>query len=135
MAKIETDKLTAEQRKEAITTKDDPMSDAKETAKGLSEPYRSIILLLIAGVGMFGGGAAGQSIFGISEEKLNQTLEQKFSDQDKAIEAKFEILKAQNAGKDLVVSNNTEDIREALTLLRDLDKRLTKLEARRTGGD
>lgn len=129
MAKIDTEKLTPEQREEAKPGKDDKMSEAKQVAKGLPEPYRSIILLIIAGLGMFGGGAAGQSVFGISEEKLNTTLEQKFDEQDKAIEAKFEILKAQNAGKDLVVKNNTDDIREALTLLRDMDKRLTTVEA------
>lgn len=125
MAEIDTGKLTPEQRKEAQTSGNDPMGDAKGIAKGLPEPYRSIILLLIAGVGMFGGGAAGQSVFGISEEKLNQ----KFVEQDRAIEAKFEVLKAQDQGKQLLVQNNIDDIRELQGLVRELEKRLAKAES------
>ena len=129
MAEIDTGKLTPEQRKEATTTKEGAMSDDKEPTKALPEPYRSILLLVMAGVGMFGGGAAGQSVFGISEAKLDQVMEQKFSEQDKAIEAKFEILKAQDAGKQLIITSNSTDIRELKAVIRDVEKRLIKLEA------
>lgn len=121
MVEVDTDSLTPEQKAEVgAVEKDKPMSPNK-----LPEPFRSIMLLVLAGAGMFGGGAAGQSLFGVSEEKLNQ----KFAEQDRNIDSKFEVLKAQDAGKDLILQQHGDDIREFQTLLRDVDKRLTKVEA------
>lgn len=134
MPEVPTEKLEALEA-DAKTAKDNKGTDSMaDTFRSMPEPFRTILIMLFIGVGTLGGGAAGQSVFGISEEKLNNTLEQQFEQQDESIDNKFQLLRTETAGKFDAIDNNKEDIREALTLLRDMDKRLTKIEAK-NGGD
>jgi hypothetical protein len=118
MAEIPTDKLTPEQ-KDSLPAKEPIM-------KSIPEPYRSLILLALAGLGMFGGGAAGQGVFGISEEKLDEKLEQQFEQQAKELEAKFALSRERGTVRDVTLETHTEDIRELLKLVRALEREIDK---------
>lgn len=131
MPEVTTEKL---KNLEADAKKGNAVPEQTPTAiqglKAVPEPFRTLLIMVFIGFGTLGGGAAGQSFFGISEEKLNNTLKSQFEAQDKAIDNKFQLLRVETAGKFDAIESNKEEIREALTVLREMDKRLTKIEAK-----
>ena len=127
---MDTEKVEALEAK--ANNKDETVSETSQATgfKAVPEPYRSVLMMVFAAVTLFGGGAAGQMTFGISEEKLEKTLKTQFEQQDKAIEARFELQQSKNENANAVVVNNRDDIRELLKLVRGIDTRVTKLEAK-----
>lgn len=126
---VDTEKVNA---LEANNNEDEPVPETLQPTgfKAVPEPYRSMLLMVFAATTLFGGGAAGQSAFGISEEKLEKTLQSQFEAQDKAIEARFTLQQSKNENANATVVNHGDDIRELLKLVRAIDTRVTKLEAK-----
>ena len=136
MTEVDTGKLEALEAAEGapVTKKPDPLN-------GLPPWMRSILVLLMGSFLGISGGAAGQSMFGVSQ----QTMDVQFERQEKRIIEKIqgsenniknliEIIRLQNENSDKLITTNTTAITEANKRLRDLEGRLTRLEAR-TGGD
>lgn len=136
MAAVDTEKLEAFEAAEgaAVTKKPDPLA-------GLPPWMRSILVLLVGSFLGVSGGAAGQSAFGVSQARLDVQFErqetriiEKIQASENNIRNQIEIIRLQNENSDKLITTNTTAITEANKRLRDLEGRMTRLEAR-TGGD
>lgn len=137
MAEVDTEKLQAlEDNAEGapVTAKTDPLA-------GMPPLVRSLIVLLLGSVLGVSGGAAGQSMFGVSEERLDSQFEaqeksiiEKIQGSENNINNKIEIIRLQNDNSDRLITTNAAAIADATKRLRDVERRMTRLEAK-TGGD
>lgn len=136
MAEVDTEKLEAFEAAESapVTKKPDPLA-------GLPPWTRSILVLLLGSFLGVAGGAGGQSMFGVSQERLDVQFErqetriiEKIQGSENNIKNLMEIIRLQNENSDKLITTNTTAITEANKRLRDLEGRMTRLEAR-TGGD
>ncbi len=140
MAEVDTEKLEALEDAAGnaeggnVTLKPDPLAGFPPWAK-------SIIVLLLGSFLGVSGGAAGQSVFGVNQETLDVQFQrqesriiEKIQTSENNIQNRIEIIRLQNENSDKLITSNTTAVTEVNKILRDVERRLTRLEAR-TGGD
>jgi len=144
VAEVDTEKLKAMEAA-AKAADDHPhgevdVVDDKGSLSNLNPSQKALLMLIMGVVGTLVGGAGGQSLFGISDDKL----ERRFQEQEKIfkekidgsagnLENKMEIIRLQNDTSAKSIANNTDEIRQLNKTVRDLESRVVKIEAR--GGD
>lgn len=143
MAEIETGKLQDLEAK-AGEAGADGASEGGDVQKqqGMSAQQKMILTAVLTVVGAVFGGAGGQSLFGISEEKMDKRFEQqqksfaeKITNSTQNLDNKMEIIRLQNENSAKSINSNAEEIREMAKAFRGLETRVTKIEAKLEGGD
>ena len=113
------------------------LDDLKAEAKKMPEPMRTILIVILAVIPLAVGGGVGQSVFGVSQDKIDAQFEKQQVNLDRAIEASkadingnIEILKVQSQNRDSMITANANALAEMSKLVRDLERRVTRMEAR-----
>lgn len=113
------------------------LDDLKAEAKKMPEPMRTILIVILGALPLFLGGATGMSFFGVSQEKLDAQFEKQQVNFDRAIEvsgaainSNIEILKVESRQRDAMITANAAALSEMNKIVRDLERRVTRMEAR-----
>lgn len=129
MAEIETGKLKNLEAKAAAAdgTADEPTGAA--VVQKLPEPYRTIMMFVLAAIGFFGGGAAGQSVFGISQDTLDKKLGEQRTAITDDVTRQLEVIQIEARHGNEQTAALQAELRELRKTVQENDRRITKVEA------